>query len=202
VKDLRKLIYSLLDACDRECVEMAHGVRRIVTLGAACVAASKGHLPLVKHLAMSATPWNQKEIVWASLECENPRMIEWACGPNRCYLDWTEREDVMKSLLEKGMFDLAWFFNVKRSFPFPDSTYHWCAIHKNLDFALKIHKKWPRHHVTHYSSLLDTIIQFTDVRFFRWATLIKKIRASAEQMERAVEKWPELGRRPEKRIKL
>ena len=202
IRDVRKLIYSLLDACDQECVEVAHGVRKIVTLSSACTAASNGHLSLVKYLAMSATPWYPQEIVIASLKSDNEAMIDWACTSNKMNLAWVVREEVMSACFEKGFFTLAQKLRRRNGMPLPQNLYHWCAFHNNLDYALAIHKEDPLFPVPYYYTLIDIIIDYTSVRFFRWAFLIKKITVDASQMERAVEKWPELGRRPEKRIKL
>ena len=197
IRDVRKLIYALLDACDRECVEAAHGVRPVISFAAACVAASKGHLKLVRHLKMSPTPWNNFNILWAATESTSSSMIEWACTQPG-YLLWEERERVMRACLEKGFFELAWRLNTKRAFPFPTSTYHWCVLHRRLDFAMQVHKKFPNLAHPHYPPLLDSIIRFADVRFYRWATLVKHLQPSAEQREKAYKKWPELA----KRIKL
>ena len=197
-KDVQRLVYSLLDVCDWQCIEIAHGARRQFTLQAVVSAARRGHMKLVRYMHMTRVVWDPDKIALATAQSGNEQLILWACNTQKCSMHWTTRQLIMLQVLKAGMFRCTLLLHKQCSFNVPDVAIYYCARHNNLEYVEKFAKMinvHPHPNAGWYSDVIDAILEYADVRFYRYATMVRHIAVKPEQEQRAREKWPELNKK-------
>jgi len=197
-KDVRRLVYALLNVCDRQCIEIAHGVRREYTFDAVLIAARNGHMKLVRHMRMTRVAWDPNGVAVAASQSGNEEFIVWATNPGKFRIDWKSQQEIMLNLLQAGRFQCAWNLYKQCFYPVPAVALYYCVVHNNLNYAQKFNQivSVPPNAMRQWDgNIIDAILEFADVRFYRYATLMMRLVVSPEQEERAREKWPELNKK-------
>ena len=197
-KDVQRLVYSLFDVCDRQCIEIAHGVRREFTFEAVQCAARRGHMKLVRHMRMTRVVWEPDKIALAAAQSGNEQLILWACDVRKVRIHWTLQNRIMLEMLKAGMFRCAWKMYRNCSFRVPEVALYYCAKYNNLEYVKTFDKildaqLYPN--AAWDSDVIDAILEHAEVRFYRYATMVRCVAVNPEQEQRAREKWPELNKK-------
>ena len=106
IRDVRKLIHSYLDACDREAVEMAHGVRKKATFKSIKQWARANYFELVRHMRQKRLfdRWNWKEFgPWIVSRCDTDFVLWYAmCMSQGGVYDLKVRKTILKTCICQG----------------------------------------------------------------------------------------------------
>lgn len=196
IRDVRKLIYSYLDACDREAVEMAHGVRKRATFESIKQWTRANYFELVQDMRQKGLydRWSWKELgSCIASRCDTDFVLWYAMCTMQCGVcRFKVQETILKTcicqgnefLFKKLCLEYAWHHGMP--------VYAFLATENNIELAQWYFWKTSCKRL-YFPDIRYALLEEADLEFLKW--LEQKVEFmyafTIGEKEQLFDKWPE-----------
>lgn len=193
LRDVRRLIYSYLEPCDREMVEMAHGTRKRVSFKSVVQMTERNYFDLVQYIRKRRLfmSWYWPSIGAVIEKHCDPDFVKWfaMCAH---IIDWELRYAILKQCIFSGYDSLVKTLCLEYGWHRHVPMYAYFAQANNLSLAKWFYWKFPdQTFLNGYT--ISVVIEHATLDFLIWMQekldIMREV--TLKQRDEIFDKWPE-----------